>query len=119
MKKITEKDSTEIESILKHLQNMPYGKDLGYKVLPPSANHLAGCVDDLIEILSQYINGENLPSFQQLQSLRDNQVRERLIDKKRNMSFAINGVDSEMECTVSKIQTIVSCFMKYIKTNDL
>lgn len=116
MKIISDKDSNEIECILKNIQNMPYGKDLGHKILSPSANHFATNVDKLIEILHKSVDRENMPTFQQLQSLRDNQVRELIIDSKRNKTFETSGIDYEMECTGSIIQEIVYRFMIYINS---
>lgn len=112
MKIISEIDNNKIEGILKNIQNMPYGKDLGHKILSPSANHFAANVDKLIEILYKYVDGENMPTFQQLQSIRENQVRELIIHQTKNKLFEICGVDYEMEVVSSAIQTIVACFMK-------
>lgn len=95
MSKISRFHLIEIKKIIKELKEMPYGIERRGKTIPPNAHHYANSYNRLVEILSSYITGESIPSFQTLQSIRDNEIRKLKIYTDK--SFEIYGVDQRME----------------------
>lgn len=92
---ISNQDCDEVNFIMHKLQHMPYGKELRNKTLRPNANLFAKGVDKLIDILSLYVNGENIHIIENIRSLRDNQIRELVL--KTDNSFEKFGINIQME----------------------
>jgi len=109
--KISNEDYNEINFIMQELQNMPYGKELRNKTLPPNAYHFASGVDKLINILTRYVNGENIPTIDSIRSLRDNQIRELVL--KSDNSFEKFGINLQMEDVYSELSMHVKVFLTF------
>ncbi|MDE7161032.1 MAG: hypothetical protein K2O24_09390 [Muribaculaceae bacterium] len=96
---------------------MPYGKELRNKTLRPNANHFAKGVDKLIDILSLYVNGENIQIIENIRSLRANQIRE--LGLKTDNSFEKFGINIQMEDLYNELQMHVRSFLALTQIQKL
>ena len=80
---------------LHELNTMPYGISTGHRVLPPNRFHYARLLDEICETLISLKSMEFTGIINNLQSIRDNQVRELLL-KNNDEDFQIYEVDENV-----------------------
>lgn len=96
-----------IREILNKLDKMPYGVETHNKTLPPNARHYEQLVIQLIENLLQIKNENVIEVVNKIQSIRNNQLRELLLNN--NNSFERYGVNEEMMHVTHLIQMHTDC----------
>lgn len=94
---------------------MPYGICTGRRVLPPSRVHFARILDAICENLISSNSKDVTGIINNLLSIRENQVRELLLNEK-DIHFQFYGVDEKM-CEISQmINMHLACLLSNTKT---